>query len=112
MARNDKVDERVRELVADALAGALPDDETQAAALTETVLTALHPAFGAAAQRRRLVSELRAAYKEGFLAGRAAGRFARWHSEIWNKSAIAMRLRKPNKADAEAQVRYARYNLD
>jgi hypothetical protein len=112
MATDDRIDGRMRELVQKAMAEAVPEDETARDRLTETVLAHLQPAFGAKAQRRRLISELRAAYKEGFLTGRNAGRFSRWHSEIWNRSALAMKLRNPSKADADAQERYARYNLD
>ena len=113
MATTEKFDERVRALVTEALTEALAGATPEAVAgLADAVVMKLQPSFGAAAQRRRLVGELRAAYKDGFLSGRIAGRFARWHGEIWSRSQTALRLRRPTASDEASHSRYARYNFD
>jgi hypothetical protein len=110
MTQTERFDQRIRQLVEEAVVGVAGEDDR--GRIVAAVLAKLEPSFGAAAQRRRLVSELRAAYKDGYMTGRLAGKFSRWHGEIWNRSQTALRLRRPAAKDAEADARFARYNFD
>ena len=105
MTRDDKIDGRVRAIVAEALQGHVPDVEAAADAVTAALL----PVMGAKAVRKRSEGDMMAAYKEGFFAGRLAGRSGRWHAIIWRASSIYRSLRDP--AAERVAERYEKYNF-
>ena len=87
-----------------------PQEDVDAKA--DRILSALQPVVGAAAQRRRNESSMRAAFKEGFLTGQKASRFSPWHSVIWVNSVLFRRMREETRKPGsdEAALRFARYN--
>lgn len=97
-----------RRIVAELEASAGDDIESRA----DRILSALQPVVGAAAQRRRNESSMRAAFKEGFLTGQKASRFSPWHSVIWVNSKLFRRMREDTRTPGsdEAALRFARYN--
>jgi len=109
MKKTETIDARVRDLVEQGLAEAILDEDQRNAA-ANAVMAKLKPVYGAAAMRRRMFSDMRGAFKEGFMSGRMAGRFSAWHSEIWNHSRLARGLREAVLPGAGAEIRYAKYN--
>ena len=105
------IDESVRNRILqtiEANASATPEEKTDA------IMKAILPVVGSAAQRRRSESSMRAAFKEGFVTGQKAGRFAPWHSYIWMYSLIRtkMKMGSIQPGGDEATLRYARFNHD
>lgn len=111
MKKSEAIDERIRALVDEGLIEAMPDEESRRP-IVDAVMAKLEPAYGAIAQRRRMTSDLRAAFKDGFLLGRTFGKFGRWHTEIWNRSNTAMQLRAVANDTGKVRERFARYNFD
>lgn len=111
MNRIEEQDARIRELVTQGLVDAIPDDKARTAAV-EAVMASLAPVYGAAAMKRRITSELRSAFKDGFMLGKTFGRFTRWHGDYWNKSETARQLRTPANDTVQQTSRYARYNFE
>lgn len=109
MKNNQKIDDEIATLVLDALVESIPDEGLRKAA-ADAVIARLSPAYGAAAMRRRTISDMRAAFKEGFQSGQILGKFARWHSTIWSMSRIATSLKEAPGNGADARSKYARYN--
>lgn len=109
MKKSDKIDGEVAVLISDALSASMPDEETRAAATAE-VMARLAPVYGANAMRRRAISDMRSAFKEGFRIGQGMGRFARWHSAIWSTCRLARSLRENVTGNAATQSRYSKYN--
>lgn len=104
MIKPEKTGQRIRELILQTLDGKVPD----ATAITEDIMTALNPIIGEAALKRVGETNMMGAYREGFLTGRSAGRFARWHAQIWRSSQMFKSLREP--VNDEAKARFDRYN--
>ena len=55
---------------------------------------------------------MRSALKDGFLMGRNAGRFARWHDIIWRASETCKRMRTMAADKTGAAERFSRYNFE
>jgi hypothetical protein len=103
------IDESIRRRIVAELQ-ACPHEDVEAKA--DRLLAALQPVVGAAAQRRRNESSMKAAFKEGFLTGQKASRFSPWHSVIWVNSVLFRRMRDETRTPGsdEAALRFARYN--
>lgn len=108
---NKEVDEKVRQSVEEAIQLHV-NDKDLSEALLNSVMEKIEATCGAAAIRRRTVSDLRAAFKDGFMLGKVSGKFARWHSQLWSQSQTALNLKDPANDAGHMQERYARYNFD
>ena len=106
MKRNSQIDDALRDAVRTSLSEAGVTDD----AVVTKVCDDLVAHAGGAVQRRKSMSDIRAAFREGFLTGKVQGRHARWHSVIWTHSSIAKRLRDDPVKGAEAAARYSDYN--
>lgn len=106
MKRNSQIDDSLREAVRNSLSALGIVDEKIVAAVGDDMVA--HA--GGAVQRRKSMSDIRAAFREGFLTGQSQGRHARWHSIIWTHSPIAKRLRDDPEKGAEVAARYSDYN--
>lgn len=110
MTGNEKIDERLKTVISDVLATMVPSDKLDKS--VETMLEAMTPVVGAAAVRRRLSSDLRASFREGFMTGKLAGRFSHWHDIIWRNSSIFKLLKDSNNEETQKiQERYSQYNF-
>jgi len=108
MRTNEKIDARIREIVEASLRDAIPQDDARAAAV-DSVVAGLEGTHGATALRRRLLSDMKAAFKEGFATGQRAGRYSSWHDAIWRWS-TTNRTATERKLDPQDQSRHARFN--
>lgn len=105
---NDRIDARIREIVEASLADAIPQDDARAAAAV-SVMEGLMASHGAAAMRRRYLSDMKSSFKDGFKSGQKSSRFSPWHDAIWRWSATN-RIATERKLDEQDQQRHARYN--
>lgn len=112
MRTNEAIDERIRALVAEAVAEIGVGSEEQTGTVINAVMDKILPVCGAKALRRQTYCDMRAAFKEGFHNGKVLGRYARWHTQLFSQSSIAKALREPANDRSEGQSRYAKYNFD
>lgn len=104
MVNDNKMEKRLRALIEGALEGRTEDTD----AAVEAVTTALMPIISPTAMKRAHESHMMGAYREGYKAGNIAGRFARWHTQIWRASQVFRSLREP--ANDQQAERFERYN--
>jgi hypothetical protein len=105
----DEIDLRLRKAIDEALAES-KTTKAERARLAELLHVRLVAEAGGAAQRRRSLADIKAAFREGFFVGKDQGRLARWHAAIWAHSAIARRLKEQTLTTNGGSERYARYN--
>lgn len=111
MKRSEIIDGQTRRLVETSVAS-IVTDEGQTSQIVDAVMNAIMPHCGAEASRRRSESDMRSALKDGFLMGRNAGRFARWHDIIWRASETCKRMRTMAADKTGAAERFSRYNFE
>ncbi len=110
MTGNEKIDARLKAVISDTLSTMVPAEKLDKS--VEAMLEAMTPIVGAAAIRRRLASDLRASFREGFMTGKLAGKFSHWHDIIWRNSSIFKLLKDSNNEEAlKIQERYSQYNF-
>lgn len=109
MTGNEKIDAKLKDAISEVLASMVPADKLDES--VGTMLGALTPVIGAAAIRRRIASDMRASFKEGFMTGKLAGKFSHWHDIIWRNSSIFNLIKESKDEESQMiQERYSQYN--
>lgn len=104
--RRNIEDDVVQTAIAETLSsthGQSPDEVAAA------VMDRIRPLVGAGALRTRVETAMAGAYKNGYLDGQRAGRFAPWHALIWRASKSYRELREKDR-NAETTGHFSRWN--
>lgn len=108
MRKNESIDAKTRATIENSLRELVPWDDLRAQ-YVEAVVGALEPTHSAGAIRRRIASDIKAGFKDGYATGQKGNRFSPWHDMIWRWSNTFKTI-TATKASPEAQERFSRYN--